>query len=306
MIKSIIKKNDGFEGQRAVIIPKKILSKTCASNDIIKSMCVSSIGYYPKARFHYRKRAQGTNEHILIYCTEGQGTVKIGKKIHKVEPNDFFIIPKGTEHVYGSLENNPWTIYWAHFTGRNADSIVHDTTLKLNNNKEFIHYSGKRIELFETIYHQLERGYSVENMEYSSLCFYHFLGSFAHHSKFDIDKTNQDTGVVNRAIDYMTKNIQLTLSLQQMAKDLNVSPSHLSFLFKQKTGYPPMEYVNHLKLQKACQFLMFTPMRIKEITIEIGMNDPFYFSRFFKKQMGMSPKTYRDKRKEQEKQESKT
>ncbi|ARS42428.1 AraC family transcriptional regulator [Sphingobacteriaceae bacterium GW460-11-11-14-LB5] len=293
----MIKKNDGFEGQKAVIVPKKILSKTCASNSVINSMCVSSIGYYPKARFHYRKRANGTNEHILIYCTEGRGTVKIDKKVYEIEPNNFFIIPKGTEHVYGTVGNNPWTIYWAHFTGQNADSIVNDISLRLNNGKEFIHYSEKRIALFDTIYHQLERGYSVENMEYSSLCFYHFLGSFAYQNKFDIDKTNQDLGIVNRAIDYMTNNIQQTLSLTQMATDLNISASHLSFLFKQKTGYPPMEYVNHLKLQKACQYLMFTPMRIKEITTEIGMSDPFYFSRFFKRQMGMSPKAYRNKRK---------
>ncbi len=296
MIKNTIKKNDGFEGQRAVIVPKKILSKTCASNKVVKSMCVSSIGYYPKARFHYRRRAQGTNEHILIYCTEGQGNVKMGKNLYKIEPNDFFIIPKGTEHVYETVEKNPWTIYWAHFTGENADAMVNDISLRLNSGKEFIHYSEKRIELFETIYHQLERGYSVENMEYSSLCFYHFLGSFAYHNKFDADKTNQDQGIVNKAIDYMTNNIQMTLSLKQMATDLNISPSHLSFLFKQKTGYPPMEYVNHLKLQKACQYLMFTPMRIQEITMEIGMNDPFYFSRFFKRQMGMSPKAYRLKR----------
>ena len=60
-----------------------------------------------------------------------------------------------------------------------------------------------------------------------------------------------------------------------------------------------MEYVNHLKLQKACQYLMFTSMRIKEIAAQIGMFDPFYFSRFFKKQMGMSPKQYRNKGNEQ-------
>lgn len=297
MIKNTIKKIDGFEGQKAIVIPQKILSETCAKNNVINSMCVSCIGYYPKARFHYRKRINGTNEHILIYCTEGQGRVKIEKERYSIGPNDFFIIPKGIGHVYETTESNPWTIYWIHFTGQNADSMVNDIKSKLNGCKDFVHFSEKRIALFENIYHQLERGYSVENMEYSSLCFYHFLGSFVHHDKFDTDKTNADMGVVNRVIDYMTDNIQTTLSLKQIAADLNISASHLSFLFKQKTGYPPMEYVNQLKLQKACQYLMFTAMRIKEITLEIGMNDPFYFSRFFKRQMGMSPQAYRTKRK---------
>jgi AraC-like DNA-binding protein len=295
MIKSI-KKNDGFEGQKAIVIPKEILSKTCIGNTVINTMCVCSIGYYPRARFHYRKRVSGANEHILIYCTEGQGTIDIEGKIYKIESNDFFIIPRGVKHVYGAVEDNPWTIYWVHFTGQNADSIVNDVRKKLDSGEEFIHYSEKRIELFENIYQQLERGYSIENIEYSSLCFYHFLASFAYCDKFEINTKNHDQGIIDRAIDYITNNVQLALSLKQMATDLNISSSHLSFLFKQKTGYPPMEYANHLKLQKACQYLMFTPMRIKEITAEIGMNDPFYFSRFFKRQMGMSPKTYRNKR----------
>ena len=148
MLKNTIKKNDGFEGQKAVIVPRNILAKTCTSNDVINSLCVNSIGYYPKAQFHYRRRANGTNEHILIYCTEGRGTIKINKKLYKIEPNDFFIIPKRTEHVYGTVENNPWTIYWVHFTGHHADSIVSSLISKLNNFKEFIHYSERRKELF--------------------------------------------------------------------------------------------------------------------------------------------------------------
>ena len=51
-----------------------------------------------------------------------------------------------------------------------------------------------------------------------------------------------------------------------------------------------------LKLQNSCQYLMFTPILIKEITTEIGMIDHFYFSCFFKQQIGMSPQSYRNKK----------
>ncbi|MBC7626240.1 MAG: helix-turn-helix transcriptional regulator [Ferruginibacter sp.] len=56
-----------------------------------------------------------------------------------------------------------------------------------------------------------------------------------------------------------------------------------------------MEYFNHLKIQKACQFLLFTKLRIKEISIELGIEDHYYFSRLFHKVMGVSPVCYRKK-----------
>ncbi|HVS95503.1 MAG TPA: helix-turn-helix transcriptional regulator, partial [Puia sp.] len=55
----------------------------------------------------------------------------------------------------------------------------------------------------------------------------------------------------------------------------------------------PIEYFNHLKIQKACQYLLHTELRIKEIACKLGFEDPFYFSRMFHKLMGMSPNQYR-------------
>ena len=51
-----------------------------------------------------------------------------------------------------------------------------------------------------------------------------------------------------------------------------------------------------LKVQKACQYLLFTDLRIKEIANKLGIEDQYYFSRMFTKIMGMSPVAYRIKR----------
>ena len=86
------------------------------------------------------------------------------------------------------------------------------------------------------------------------------------------------------------------LRLSDIAESVNVSIPHYSYLFKQKTGFAPMEYFNQLKVQKACQYLLFTNLRIKEIAEQLGIEDPYYFSRMFKSVMGLSPKEYRIKR----------
>ena len=67
-------------------------------------------------------------------------------------------------------------------------------------------------------------------------------------------------------------------------------------MFKKSTGFSVIEYFNHLKMQKACQFLQFTDLRVNEIANRLGMEDPYYFSRLFSKVIGMSPKQYRGRR----------
>nr|WP_067060506.1 AraC family ligand binding domain-containing protein [Mucilaginibacter sp. L294] len=118
-------KKDGFDGQRAIVIPKSIIHKFCVFNNIINKAYITDLGYYPNAQFHYRKRPLGTDQNILIYCIEGKGRVTIDKSNYTVVPGDFFIIPCNVSHYYKSDENDPWTIYWCHFKGEQADAKLH-------------------------------------------------------------------------------------------------------------------------------------------------------------------------------------
>ncbi|MFT3700906.1 MAG: AraC family transcriptional regulator [Agriterribacter sp.] len=296
MQKKNIKKRSGFEGQKAIVVPRTVLMSNCQANTIIDGLHITDIGYYPKARFHYRKRLHGAEQHILIYCVKGKGSVTIKKEQYTIEPGNFFIIPRNIEHYYQAHDIDPWTIYWIHFAGKASDDIVAYMQQLWNSHKSFVHYSEHRIELFNTIYNQFERGYGIEDMVYANMCLYNYLGSYLNTEKSSSVNTHSEIDFVNRVIDFMKKNIDSMCTLQQMANEVNISPSHLSFLFKKRTGYPPIEYFNHLKVQQACQYLMFTGLRVKEIASLLGMDDPYYFSRFFTKLMGLSPNMYREKR----------
>ncbi len=289
-------KKDGFDGQRAIVLPKSILNKFCMDNQLINKAFITDIGYYPKARFHYRERSNGAEQNILIYCVEGKGQIELDKKKYRILPGDFFVIPHGKPHSYETDLLNPWTIYWCHFKGEQTDEIINQIFLRHNSLKSSIPFTDSRIELFNKLYTYLEKGYSFENISYVNLLLPQFLASFLFYEKFNLNIEDHSEDIVNISIHYMQENMFKVLTLKTLAQYVNSSPSHYSAVFKKKTGFPPIEYLNHLKIQKACQYLQFTELRIKEIAFKIGIGDQYYFSRLFTKTMGFSPSDYREQR----------
>lgn len=289
-------KRDGFNGQRAIVLPKSIIHKFCLFNEVINKAYITDLGYYPKAQYHYRKRPLGADQNILIYCLEGKGTVTVDTSNYVIVPGDYFIIPSNMPHQYKTDKKNPWTIYWCHFKGEQADAIAQRIINKSTSFKYSIDFLEERVAIFDQLYLNLEKGYSYENLTYVNLLFLQFLSSFLFSEKFSVGLQDKTDNFLEKSICFMQDHIDKNLAHSDLAKQVNYSPSHYAFRFKNETGFSPIEYFNQLKIQKACQYLQFTDLRIKEIAFKIGINDACYFTRLFGKTMGFSPKDYRQSR----------
>ena len=294
-----IRKRQGFDGQRAITVPKKILSAQCEANPIISEAYITNIGYYPKAKYHYRRRSNGVDQHILIYCVEGKGEAQVNDTNYQVKAGDFILIPANTPHFYAASNEAAWTIYWLHFKGRASDAMVQSIIQKFLGYKGFVAYNAKRDTLFEELYINLERGYSNENILYVNMCLWHFIASFHFDNKYENINPKSNSDTVSKAINYMQTKIGTTVTLRSIAAHVNLSHSHFLAVFHKKTGFAPIEYFNHLKIQKACQYLQFTGDGLKAIAGYLGIEDCYYFSRLFKKLMGISPNEYRKRFKKQ-------
>ncbi|AJR04512.1 transcriptional regulator [Siansivirga zeaxanthinifaciens CC-SAMT-1] len=254
---------------------------------------ITDIGFYPRASEHYRKRKDGCKQHIIIYCIEGSGWISVNGKRFDVNKNQYFIIPKNIPHSYGSNKQNPWSIYWIHFLGE----LSHDYS-QLTKNPETIMPSNidridNRIELFEEMFQNLEMGFTPDNIQYANVCLMHFLASFKFLDQYRQVKKRDESDVILQSIQYMKKRMENTLTLLDLAQGSNLSISQYSLLFKKKTGQSPLDYLIRLRIQKACQLLDNTPLKIKHIGCNVGYNDPYYFSRIFTKTIGVSPRDYR-------------
>ncbi|MGM9475050.1 AraC family transcriptional regulator [Pedobacter sp. GSP4] len=292
MKKQPIRKKSEFEVQKAIIIPKNVLNKLCVKDEVISALYITDIGYYKKAQNHYCERKNGAEQHILIYCFEGKGTAIFNGMEYKIEAGNFIIIPKKTPHIYQADVMLPWTIYWFHFYGTGADSLVKH----LQGYKSYSGFDEERTTIFNSIYNRFERGFSRENIIYANLCFHRYLAEFVYADRQSMSDNNAGPNKIEEAIDFMRNNIEKPLSLKEIALAIYLSPSYFSASFKKQTGTSPIDYFNQLKIQQATQYLRFTNLRISEIAAKIGINDPYYFSRLFSSIMGTSPKQYRDNR----------
>lgn len=279
-------------GRQRIEIPKPVLKARVLNNNLLKNLYVCSLGYYPKAKAHFTYRKKGLPENFLFYCVDGSGWYKIGDKEFKVKTNEFFLLPQHVAHAYGSSEDDPWSIYWIHFGGEQLPYLNSLHTTQTHFKPFYIKGSEEIFTGFSRIYKTLALGYSIDNLIFANMCLMHFLSLFIYNSRHFVIKQDK-IHTIDSAILYMQNRLNEDISLNELSALYNYSTSRFSNLFKQKTGYAPIDYFIQMKMQKATQQLDFTDQSVKEIAFSMGFDDPHYFSRRFTKVIGMSPTQYR-------------
>ena len=98
--------------------------------------------------------------------------------------------------------------------------------------------------------------------------------------------------IIQKAVFYIHENSSGLMCIHDLCRHLEVSSQYLARMFQKKLGISPLQYINHLRIQKAKELMRNTSMTIKEITYAVGMENPYYFSRLFKKVEGIQPTRY--------------
>lgn len=98
---------------------------------------------------------------------------------------------------------------------------------------------------------------------------------------------------ISKVCDYIDKNLDKPLSLEDVAALVNMSDSAFSHFFKKRTGITYINYVNNQRIAKACALLAETTLSASEICYDCGFNNKSNFIRIFRKKKGMTPIEYR-------------
>ena len=292
----MIKIKEGFKGERLISLPEELLAHY-REEGLIGNLYVRKIGFFPQVKYHFVQKDQGCDYAMLIYCTDGKGWYRIHDKRYTVEKHQYVILPPGVPYAFGADQEDPWTIYWLHFEGRLRDQFLPPHTHPVSIPPGEHSRLQDRLQLFEEIFSSFSMGYIKEYMAYSSMCLYPFLASFLYAEPYQhaLNPSHKEYPFSARVIYYMRENIHRNLSLGELAAYFKYSPSHFSALFSAETGVSPFSYFILLKIQKACEYIEITNMRMNEIATQLGFKDAPYFSRIFKKVMGCSPSAYRER-----------
>ena len=126
-----------------------------------------------------------------------------------------------------------------------------------------------------------------------SLGLYEALLSFLQLVLRDADGHNRDPEAVVCAKTFMEANFAQGITLEDIARSVNLSPIYFHHVFSKTTGMSPHEYLTRLRINESKQRLWSSDVPISRIAEDCGFGCQQYFSRVFKKQTGMTPGQYR-------------
>lgn len=282
----------GFQDETLYVVPRNRLGQFRA-NPALGGLLVTDAGLFPRARSHLRRRLNGCEENIFLLCTQGRGRISIPDRRFSLSAGEAAVLSRNTPHEYGADIDDPWTIYWFHVVG--DFTPVYFPPALVNRS---VSVAAERIEqvlpVFRQIFQQLSRGNTEHNLVNAGAAAAYILSLVFLDNDRDSD-TYPTVGhrALEEVLVYIQEHLEAPITLEDLSARSRLSISRLSQLFHQVTGYSPIQFVQHQRVQKACYYLESTDEPIGRIAELVGLDDQFYFSRLFKKITGVSPRAFR-------------
>jgi AraC-like DNA-binding protein len=249
-------------------------------------------GHFSSMPHHYMRRERPM-DYLLFWVLGGKGFVVTEGHRHQASAGDLFCLLKGKSHEYGSDAGDPWNIVWVHFDGSIAPEFVRAIRTFGGARIELGHDAEQRDRWMELVIFHLARGPNFEVRANTSL--YALLGLIVYRLRTRrIAPVTANPFDVHRIQTYIHNHLSGTITLDDLARQVNLSTPHFTRMFRKLFDVSPMQYVLQARVAQACSLLTESSMPLKQIGAAVGCPDPYYFSRLFKKTTGMSPSAYRD------------
>ncbi|MEZ5502038.1 MAG: helix-turn-helix domain-containing protein [Halioglobus sp.] len=230
---------------------------------------------------------------LLIFTLAGQGHLRAGLREYALTPRHMLLVEPDTLTDFSGSSTRGWNFYWVVFQCADAWRPYLQWPL--------VGPGVRRLDL---------RGDSGAALESSLGQLYaNYIDSSPLKTELDHNLLEQlllrcanclPTGPgkeldprIRAARAYIEKHYTADIVLADVAAASSLSSSRLSGLFKRETGTSVMAYRNELRLVKAAQLLLHSNLRIADIGNRVGYPEQAFFSRIFRRHLGMSPRQYR-------------
>ena len=231
-------------------------------------------------------------DYVFHYSQEGSGFLRTGDGFARIGGGDLFICHAGFPHHYGSDRDDPWSVYWACFRGKQAEPLLAMLGLTRESPVVNLGVCSELIETFYRIFDALRGGVTPETVLMASGQLFALI-TLLIARRARLKESMMPGFSVEVIVSLMYRNLAYPRDLNYFAAAAGMSRHAFDRKFRLATGYSPINYFNRLKIQKACELLIMGNMTVKEISSGLGFSNPNYFSERFRQMMGYTPLGYR-------------
>lgn len=238
----------------------------------------------------------------FIYIVQGQGSISLDEDIHIFKR--FYLLHAGKgSRIRIEAGQDEVTYYYILYRGSMSPKASKEIQNNYDMNNPFqLPYAYQPLaplNLYrhvDSMYEEWSRRQVFERF-HVKIFFYQFVYTLVQQLKLQ-GVTSKEKDMVEEIIQYIHEHFNESISLESLAEQWNYSIQYLSKQFKLRTGRSPIEYVIQARMAKAKELMIRTDATAQEIASSVGYSDVFYFTRLFKKQVGMTPGQYKKKMKE--------
>lgn len=238
----------------------------------------------------------------IFYLKTGSCIYTVNNHLHHLTAGDIFIVTPGDSHstsYEGLVPCERMVVYCMPevlpeiFRKKHPDIL---DKLSRSGKVVLVKKGKQQIEaLLDTMLEEnnIPDEYSYELMQLQML---ELLLTLQRNGIFVYEQIRQDTGIshdIEDALQYIAQNFAMPITLEEIAEQINLTPTYLSRKFKKETGTTFKEYVNYIRIRQACQMLLTTDDSVTKIALNCGFNSSNYFKDCFRRINGISPRAFR-------------
>lgn len=234
----------------------------------------------------------GVRDHYLIhYVVSGKGSYTVNGAVYALQAGDVFLAKPSQRITYSADRADPWEYYWVGFNGADANRLVLELPFREGRP---VHHCASAEQVQKALLNIfLSRGANARSEALMTGYLYLFAAELIRESDAQKPRAaNASAQYVSGAIKFIQFNYSHDIGVDDVARAVGVSRSHLYRVFMSNVGRSPVDYLTRYRVGEACALLRSSQLSVAEIAVSVGFFDQFYFSRVFKKIMGVPPSKY--------------
>ena len=267
------------------------------SEDIVDNECslrVTAVGNFrlDTGDTFETDRPKGRGDYQLYYVASGKAHFFFNGKEKIISKGKIVLFRPGESQKYALYPSDKPETYWVHFTGKDVESLLDCYSFPKNEN---VFFTGSTQD-YQNIFGQMIRELQLRRKNFDDLLTFNIKTLLIMINRYQTEGKNAGFQVldeIEKAINYFNANYNKQIVIEDYAEQHLMTPCWFIQNFKQLTKTTPMQYILSLRLTNAMNMLENKTYNVQQIAAAVGYDNALYFSRLFKKHVGMSPSEYR-------------